>query len=183
MVALSMLWLPILVATVLVFITSSILWMVFPFWHRADYGRVANEKPILDALAAEKSGQYIVPSVDWGKMTPEERAAYQTQPSALMLVRNPSSFSFPKTLGLYFLFMLCVSIFTAYLTGRTRPVGAHYLEVFRIAGTTAFLAFGLRGFPDSIWYGKPWKVTFKEMIDGLIYALIMAGAFGWLWPR
>ena len=183
MVALSMLWIPILVATVVVFIASSILWMVFPFWHRSDYGRVANEKAILDALAGEKGGQYIVPCVDWGKLTPEARDAYQKQPSAFMLVRNPATFSFPKTLGMYFVFMLCVSIFTAYLTGRTRPVGAHYLEVFRIAGTTAFLAFGLGAVPYSIWYGKPWKVTIKEMIDGLIYALLLAGVFGWLWPR
>jgi len=23
----------------------------------------------------------------------------------------------------------------------------------------------------------------KEAIDGLIYALLMAGTFGWLWPK
>jgi hypothetical protein len=31
--------------------------------------------------------------------------------------------------------------------------------------------------------GKPWVVTAKEMFDGLLYALVTAGAFGWLWPR
>ena len=183
MVPLSMLWLPILVASVVVFIASAILWMALPFWHSKDYGKVANEKPIVDALAGEKSGQYIVPSMDWGKMTPEARAEAQKWPLALMFVRNPAAFSFPKTLGLYFVFMVCVTILVAYITGRTRPVGANYLEVFRIAGATAFIAYGLRGFPDSIWYGKPWKVTFKEVIDGLLFGLLTGGVFGWLWPR
>jgi len=26
-------------------------------------------------------------------------------------------------------------------------------------------------------------MTIKEMIDGLVYALLTAGTFGWLWPR
>jgi hypothetical protein len=183
MVALSLLWLPILVASVLVFIGSFILWMALPFWHSKDYGTLPNEKPVLDALAGVKSGQYNVPHHDWGKMTPEAQAEAQKQPSALMLVRNPLAFSFPKTLALYFVFIVIVSVFVAYVTGRTKPVGADYLEVFRIAGTVAFLCHGLRGVPDSIWYGKPWKVTFKEMLDGLLFGLLTGGAFGWLWPR
>lgn len=183
MVALTMLWLPILVATVLVFLASSILWMALPFWHSKDYGRVPNDKAIVDALAGVTSGQYLVPTADWGKMTAAERAEAQKHPAALMFVRNPAIFSFGKTLGLYFVFILIVSVFVAYVTGRTRPVGAEYLEVFRIAGAVAFLTYGLRGVPDSIWYGKPWKVTFKEMIDGLLFGLLTGGAFGWLWPR
>jgi hypothetical protein len=31
--------------------------------------------------------------------------------------------------------------------------------------------------------GKPWKVAIKEGIDGLIYRLLTAGTFGWLWPK
>jgi hypothetical protein len=183
MVALSQLWLPILVASLFVFLASFILWMALPFWHRPDYRKASNEKALLDALASEKSGQYMVPLVDWGKLSNEQRDAMQKQPTALMLVRNPMAFSFPKTLGLYFLFILFVTVFVAYVTGHTKPAGAHYLEIFRIAGSTAFLGFALRGFPDSIWYGKPWVITFKEMIDGLIFALLIAGTFGWLWPK
>src|ERR1700741_3737321 len=182
MVALSLLWLPILVATVFVFIASSILWMALPFWHAKDYGKVSGEKPILDALASVSSGQYLVPAMDWGKMTPEERTEAGKHPVALMFVRNPSQISLGKTLAMYFFFILIVSVFVAYVTGRTRPIGADYLEVFRISGIVAFLTYGFRGVPDSIWYGKPWKVTIKELIDGLIFGLLTGGAFGWLWP-
>jgi hypothetical protein len=30
---------------------------------------------------------------------------------------------------------------------------------------------------------QPWSMTFKEVIDGLVYGLLTAGTFGWLWPR
>jgi hypothetical protein len=26
-------------------------------------------------------------------------------------------------------------------------------------------------------------VAFKEIFDGLLYGLVTAGTFGWLWPR
>jgi len=26
-------------------------------------------------------------------------------------------------------------------------------------------------------------MTIKEVVDGLIYGLLTAGTFGWLWPR
>ena len=183
MVTLSMLWLPILVSAVLVFIASNILWMALPFWHNKDYGRLANEKPILDALANAERGQYIVPWIDWKAATPEQRADCQKGPWAFMYVRNPGTFSMGVPIALYFVYVLVVSIFVAYVTGRTKPVGTHYLEIFRIAGAVGFIAYAFRGVADSIWYGKPWKVTIKEMIDGLIYGLLIAGTFGWLWPK
>jgi hypothetical protein len=35
----------------------------------------------------------------------------------------------------------------------------------------------------SIWYYRAWSTTFKATVDGLIYALLTAGTFGWLWPK
>lgn len=183
MVTLSMLWLPILLSAVFIFIASNILWMALPFWHRPDYGRLPEEKAVQDALVNAKSGQYIVPCVDWGKLSPEEREAMGTRPAALMLVRNPGKFQMGKSLGAWFAYAVVIAIFVAYLTGHTKPAGTPYLEIFRVAGTAAFLAFGFRGIPDSVWYGKPWIVAFKEMIDGLVYSLLVAGTFGWLWPK
>src|SRR6266542_5109448 len=89
MVTLSMLWLPILLSAVIVFVASNVLWMALPFWHRKDYGKVPDEKPLLAALTSVKSGQYIAPSVNWNKLTPEEREEVQRGPFAYLLVRNP----------------------------------------------------------------------------------------------
>ena len=34
-----------------------------------------------------------------------------------------------------------------------------------------------------IWYRRSLLTTIKSSVDGLIYALLTAGTFGWLWPR
>jgi len=34
-----------------------------------------------------------------------------------------------------------------------------------------------------IWYGQPWKAVVKDVIDGLIYGLVTASVFTWLWPK
>ena len=55
-------------------------------------------------------------------------------------------------------------------------------EVFRLTGTVAFLGYSVALLQQSIWWGKSWSSTGKSVFDGLIYALVTAGAFGWLWP-
>jgi len=52
-----------------------------------------------------------------------------------------------------------------------------------VVGTAAFLAYGLGQLSNGIWRGQPWGMTIKEVIDGLVYGLLTAGTFGWLWPR
>jgi hypothetical protein len=89
----------------------------------------------------------------------------------------------PKFLGMWFAYCLIISFFVAYLTEGTVPSGANYRTVFRVAGTAAFLAYGLGQLSNGIWKGQPWSMTIKEVMDGLIYGLLTAGTFGWLWPR
>lgn len=182
MVSLMALWLPILIASVLVFIASNILWMLLPF-HRSDYKTLPDDKALIAAIGSAPSGQYLFPYVDWKTVTPEQKDALQQQAGGLLLLRNPNRFNFGPKLFQYFLFIVVIEIIVAYITGRTRPAGTHYLEVFRIAGAAALLGFGFSSVPDSIWYGKPWSNTFKQLVDALVYALLTAGVFGWLWPR
>jgi hypothetical protein len=88
-----------------------------------------------------------------------------------------------KFLGQWFAYCLLIGFFVAYLTGRTLGPGTHYLAVFRVAGTAAFLAYGLGNLSNSIWKGQPWSMTIKESLDGLVFGLLTAGTFGWLWPH
>ena len=76
-----------------------------------------------------------------------------------------------------------VGFFTAYIAGHTLAPGANYLEVFRVVGAVAFMAYGVGTLANGIWKGEPWSMVIKEVIDGLIYGLLTAGTFGWLWPR
>ena len=81
---------------------------------------------------------------------------------------------------LSFLNSIFVGILCAYFVTRTTGNDASYIEVFRIAGTVAWVAYGVAYVQDSIWFGRPWSITIKSMIDALIYALLTGGAFGWL---
>jgi quinol-cytochrome oxidoreductase complex cytochrome b subunit len=62
-------------------------------------------------------------------------------------------------------------------------VGASNLTVFRFVGATAFMGYSLALWQMSIWYRRGWMLTIKSTIDGVIYAGLTAGIFGWLWPR
>ena len=73
-------------------------------------------------------------------------------------------------------------MFAAYVASRVLPPGTDYLMVFRVIGTTAFLGFAVGLWQMSIWYRRAWSTTIKATIDGLIYGLLAAGVFGWLWP-
>ena len=61
-----------------------------------------------------------------------------------------------------------------------RVPDADYLAVFRVAGTTAFIAHGIAIIPESIWFGRPWPMTLKTLLDALIYGLLTGSVFGWL---
>ena len=56
------------------------------------------------------------------------------------------------------------------------------MTVFRLTGTAAFLGYALTNVTNSIWKGVSWGVTAKFLFDGLVYALVTAATFGWLWP-
>jgi len=82
----------------------------------------------------------------------------------------------------WFIYCIVVGIFTAYITGRALGPDAAYLNVFQIAGTTAFIGYSLAFVQDAIWLSRNWGATLRSVFDGLIYGLVTAGAFGWLWP-
>ena len=45
------------------------------------------------------------------------------------------------------------------------------------------VGYGLALWQQSIWYKIAWGTTIKSTIDSLIYGLLTAGVFGWLWPE
>jgi hypothetical protein len=57
------------------------------------------------------------------------------------------------------------------------------LRVFRVVGVASLLGYGAAHAQESIWSGRSWVVTLKHLFDSLIYALLTAAMFGWLWPK
>jgi len=185
MVALTALWIPIVLAAVIVFVASSIIHMVLPY-HKSDYRKLPDEDKTLAALRAAglTRGLYHFPFTTHKEMkSPEMQEKYKQGPVGFLTVFPSGPVNMGKFMGLWFVYCLIISFLTAYLTGRTVAPGAHYLAVFRVAGTVAFMAYGIGGLSNGIWKGQPWSMVAKECFDGLIYGLLTAGTFGWLWPR
>lgn len=180
------LWMPIVLSAVIVFIVSSIMHMLLPF-HKSDYRKMPDEEKVADALRAAgvtPGPTYIIPHCDHSNMkSPETLEKFKRGPVGLITIRPSGEVKMGPFLMQWTAYCLLVSIFTAYLTGHSRAPGTHYLEVFRVAGCAAFMAYGVGLIPDSIWKGQTWTVTLKHVIDGLIYGLLTAGTFGWLWPK
>ena len=182
-VGLGALCLPIVLSAVIVFVASSIIHMVLPY-HKSDYSKLPNEDAAAAALRGTPPGMYIIPFCTHQEMkSPEIIEKFKTGPVGTVLMRQPGQIQMGKFLGLWFVFCLIVSVFAAYLSGRTLAPGTHYLQVFRVAGATSFMAYGVGNIANGIWKGEPWSVVIKEVVDGLIYACLTAGTFGWLWPR
>lgn len=184
MVALGSLILPILLSAVLVFVTSSILHMVLKY-HASDYTPLPNEEAVRAALRGVAPAQYMVPHAgDMKELEkPEVKQKFLDGPIAVLNIKRPGPPTMAPMLGQWFVFTLVVSFFVAYIASHTLPTGTPYLQVFRVVGSIAFLAYAAGQIPRAIWMGKPWSVTWKEVADGLLYGLVTAGAFGWLWPR
>src|SRR5919198_879249 len=183
MVPLSALWLPIVLSAVIVFIASSIIHMVLTY-HRSNYRQLPDEEKVMGALRAANlhRGIYVFPFCKPSEMkSPAAIEKYKLGPVGMVTVMPSGPPAMPKFLGQWFVYLLVVSFFVAYLTAHTVSAGAHYLDVFRVAGTAAFLSYGVGTLPLGIWKGQPWGITIKEVIDGLVYALLTAGTFGWLW--
>jgi hypothetical protein len=113
---------------------------------------------------------------------PEFTARIAEGPNIVMTVLPNGGWSMGRNLGLWFVYLVVVAIFAGYVAGRALPRATHYLVVFRFVGTVAFAGFALALWQMSIWYRRSWGTTVRSTIDGLIYAMLMAGTFGWLWP-
>lgn len=185
MTGLTSLWVPILVSAVFVFVASSILHMVTP-WHKGDYHTLPDEAKVLEAFRAwgVPPGDYMAPrpSSPADMRSPAFKEKMQRGP-VLILTVVPGGGSMASSLAMWFVYTLAIGVFAAYIAGRALPPGAHYLQVFRFAGATAFLGYSAALWQSSIWYRRSWLTTFKLTVDGLIFGMLTAGTFGWLWPR
>jgi hypothetical protein len=185
MVPLSSLWIPILLSAVIVFVASSIVHMVLRY-HNSDYPQLPQQDQVMDALRpfSISPGQYMVPRAESmaDMKNPEFKQKMERGPVFMINVFRPGDWAMGSRLGQWFIFSIVVSIFAAYVAGRTLPPGTDYLQVMRIVGTVTFAGYALGHVPNSIWYNLRWSTTFKNMFDGLIYGLLTGGTFGWLWP-
>ena len=179
------LWLPVVLSAVAVWIVSAILHMALKY-HRADYKQLAGEDSVAPVLrkAATEPGVYAIPySMDPGHMKdPAFQKKFVEGPVALITVRRNGPPAMGRYLLQWFLFCLLVSFVTGYVARHTLATGTDGLEVLRLTGTVAFIAYGFGYFQDSIWQGIPWSNSLRGLIDAAVYAVVTGLVFRFLWP-
>jgi hypothetical protein len=186
MVPIPSLWLPVLLSAVFVFLVSWVIHMFLPY-HRSNFGKVPSEDEVMDALRRFNipTGEYMIPCGGGPEAmrNPAFIEKMKRGPVALITMMKSGPPDMGSSLAQWFGYCVLVSLFAAYVTGRALGSGAPYLSVFRFVGTTAFVGYALALLQNSIWYKRAWSTTMKQTFDGLIYGLVTAGTFGWLWPR
>jgi hypothetical protein len=185
MVSIMSLWLPILLSAVLVFVVSSIIHMVLQY-HRNDFKKMPNEDRIMDALRPfdPPMGDYVMPYAGDMKVygSPEFKDRLEKGPVAIVRILPKGRESMAPALIMWFVYSILVGVIAAYVAGRALAPGAEYLAVFRFTGAVSFTGYSIALIQDSIWLKRNWGATLRSVLDGLVYSLVTAGAFGWLWP-
>ena len=186
MVSALTLWAPILLSALLVFVASSVIHM-FLTYHRRDTRGVQDEDDVMDALRGFEipPGDYVIPHAGSPEAMRSEAFLEKVRrgPVVFMtVVPERRMTSMRSHLVQWYLYCAVVGLFTAYVTGQALGPGAEHTEVFHIASTTAFIGYAMALLQRSIWYSQNWGATARNMFDGLIYALLTGGTFGWLWP-
>jgi hypothetical protein len=183
MVSLVDLWLPILLSAGLVFVASSVIHMALR-WHSNDFKRFAAEDAVMDALRP-----FNLAPGDYAAPLPESMAHMSSAEFKAKQARGPSfaltvlvNTSIGRNLGKWFVYAIVVALFAAYVASLVLPAGAPYMTVFRVTSTVAFAGYSLALWQSWIWYSRGLGSTLRTTIDGLVYALLTGGAFGWLWP-
>ncbi len=186
MTHITVLWLPILLSAVAVFVLSSIIHMLSP-WHKNDYRKVPDEDALRNAVGplAIPPGDYIVPRPSGRNdmRSAEFMDKVKSGPNMIMTILPNGPWSMGRNLGLWFGYLVVVSIFAAALAGTALPPEADNPAIIHFVGATAFIGYAVALWQMSIWYRRAWSITIKATVDGLIYAAVTAAIFCWLWPR
>ena len=185
MVTIGALWLPILLSAISVWAASALIWMVMPH-HKSDYAKLPDEDAAREALTPQglAPGLYNVPHIaaQGDLQNPEVVRKFEEGPVGFLTVLPRGVPAMGSKVVMSFVFYLFIGTVVAYMASRTLDPGEDYLAVFRVTGTVAWLAYGTATVPDAIWFGRPWSGIIKGLLDALVYGLLTAGLFGWLWP-
>lgn len=182
---LAQLWLPIIASSVLVFVASSLIHMVFK-WHNSDYRKLANEDEVMAAIraASPTPGQYVMPHCIEMKATGEEsmQKKFRDGPVGFLTLRKSGPPSMGASLVQWFLLVLVIATIAACLAMQCYGLHGDAHRAGHLVGMVSLLAYACGGVQAGIWMGKPWGSVAKDLLGALIYATVSALTFMWLWP-
>jgi hypothetical protein len=183
---LASLWLPIVLSTVVVYVISCLVHMLFK-WHAGDYAGLPNEDAVRDVLRAGNPAQgkkYVVPYCsDMKEMGTEAmKKKYQEGPNAILVFGPKGVPNMAKPLGLWFLWALAVAVISAFFVARYIPFApGRALSAAKLAGAITFIAHGFGTIQETIWMYRSWKSSATYLLDAALYGLGTAAVFYFFW--
>lgn len=177
------LWLPILLSAAGVFIASSLIWTVVQ-WHNSDWKKLPDEERARDALKGVPPGQYTIPHATDGKARkdPEWLAKAKEGPAVMMVVWDGDPTAMGKQLLQWFIYCLVISTLIGAVASVMLHPGAGFAMVFHSVAIIGAMTYSGGHAMGSIWFGHSWARTIKDIVDGIVYALVTGAIFAWLWP-
>lgn len=182
---LTSLWLPTLVSAIAVFILSSIIHMVLPWWHASDYPKLPNESAVLDALRplAIPPGEYMAPrpANNQDMKSPEFLEKMNRGPVLMLNVHRNGMTSLGRPLALWFVYLIVVAFSAGAVARAALRDHMDGPDIFHAVAVTAFMGYAFALWQGTIWYRRPALTTLKSTIDGALYAVVTGLVFCWLW--
>jgi len=177
------LWLPILLSAAGVFIVSSLIWTVVQ-WHNSDWKKLPDEERAREALKGVPPGQYTVPHAADGKARkdPEWLARAKEGPAALMVIWEGDPTRMGKQLAQWLIYCLVISTLIGAVASVMLPPGAGFAMVFHSVAIVGAMTYSGAHALNAIWFGHSWARTWKDIADGIVYALVTGAIFAWCWP-
>lgn len=184
-VSIMQLWLPILLGGVFCWIASALIHMLLKY-HNADYQKLSNEDQVGEALREGKvtPGFYHMPHcIDMKEMHDKDmQEKMKIGPIAMISVFENGLPKMGKLLGQQLVYFFVACLLIAYVATLSLTPSADFMTTFRLVATISFLTFGYAVIPYSIWFGHPWAVSLRYLLDAIIYAAVVGSTFAWLWP-
>jgi hypothetical protein len=179
------LWLPVLVSAIGVFFASSLIHMVFK-WHNSEYRALPNEDEVRKVIGSANlsAGLYSTPHcTDMKDMQGEAmQEKFRTGPVALITVRTPGAPAMGKYLVQWFILNIVVAALGGLLALQTMGIAANPHYAGHFIGLFSMIVYACGSVQESIWMGRPWSATMKNILDAFIYGVVSALIFWQLWP-
>lgn len=176
------LWLPILVATVALWMSSFVAWVVLPH-HFEDFKELHCEQDLMNFLDERNvaAGSYFFPrpATAAGMNSKEHMQKYEKGPRGIMYVYEMPNMGLNmlKTV-LYFLVVVTTIAYITHVACPPNLMSTNFTKVFRFAGTIGILVFASSGVLNKIWFTRR---MWTDIVDGVVYGLVLGMVFGVLW--
>ncbi len=177
------LWLPIVVSAAIVWIASAINWTAMPH-RKAEWSDLPDEEAFLSLLkqGGFKPSNYMFPCCKNQHEKGSDTKKPADGPMGFLSIW-PQRRSMGACMIGSFVLDVVIGVFVAYIAWLALQPGAEYMKVFQVVGALAFMAHTFATLGGGIWFGMSLKSMAYTVIEGLVYALLTAGAFAWLWPN